>query len=164
MVTDYIDSVLSGLYPEIHFFGLAELVTKSEERFPATVNGRVKVSLDNQYSGICYHRIINNSPAVSEELSFGIRPTVQDNVTIRTVLAYKISEFDEMFRYEFENAMPRTIRLTGYDPIFIEPGDANEDHEQIAIDESLQTPYEKHRVTWNIYSFDNVCELIICDE
>ena len=164
-VTEYIDNYLDTQLMDtgIHYYGLAELVTRSEERFPATVNGRLKVSFDNSYAAFCYHRVISNTPSFNEELSFGLTRVVQENVIIRTVLAYKISEYDEMFRYDFENAMPRVIRLSGYDPIFLEPSNANEDHEQIVIEESLELPYEKHRVTWNVYSFDNSVELILCD-
>jgi hypothetical protein len=166
LITDYIDSYINTQLadPNIHYYGLAELVTKNTERFPTTVNGRVKVSFDNSYSAFCYHRIISNSPTINEDVSFGLERVVQENIIIRTVLAYKIDEYDEMFRYEFENSMPRTIRVSGYDPIFIEPSNANEDHEAIVNEEFLQLPYEKHRLPWNVYSFDNSTELILCDE
>lgn len=163
-VTEYIDTYLNTELADagIHYYGLAELVTKDTERFPATVNARVKVAFDNAYDAFCYHRIISNVPTINEEISFGLKRVVQNNLVIRTVLAYKIAVYDEMFRYDFQAAMPQVVYLAGYDPIFLDTSNGNEDHEAIVEEEFLELPYEKHRVTWNVYSFDSSTELIVC--
>lgn len=165
-ITQYIDTYLNTQLADagIHYYGLAELVTKDTERFPTTVNSRIKVAFDNSYDAFCYHRVLSNTPAINEDISFGLKRIVQENIVLRTVLAYKITVYDEMFRYDFENAMPRIIRISGYDPIFLDSAGGNEDHEAIVEEEYLQLPYEKHRVTWNVYSFDNTTELIVCNE
>lgn len=166
VVTDYIDTYLNLELsdPYIHYYGLAELVTKSEERFPATVNNRDKVAIDNAYSAFCYHRVINNTPSFNDDISFGLKRKQQNSVVIRTVLGYKISEYDEMFRYDFASTMPQVIQLDGYEPIFLEPSNSIEDHEQLAIDESLQLPYEKHRLTWNLYAFESTIEIVVNED
>ncbi len=166
VVTDYIDTYLNIQIadPGIHYYGLAELITRGEERSPATVNNRDIVSFNNAYSAFCYHRVISNNHAYNEDISFGITRKIQNSVVVRTVLGYKISEYDEMFRYEFASHFPQVIQLNGYEPIFLEPSNAIEDHEQIAVDESLQTPYEKHRVTWNLYAFENTIEVVVNED
>ena len=164
VILDAIDEYMKTIYTEddFHFFGISELVTKGKERFPATINARLKVSFDKKYSAFCYHRVINSNSDHNDEVSFGLDRRVQSTVTIRTVLGYKIDEYSEMFRYEFRDSFPYKFLLTGYDPIFIEPGTGYEDHESLATEESLQTPYEQHRVTWNLYAFENSFEVIKC--
>jgi hypothetical protein len=106
--------------------------------------------------------VISNPVDENEDFSFGLNRALENKVLLRTVLAYKILDYDEMFRYTFQRMFPNRINLSGYDFIFLNMTGGIEDHEQIVTEESLQVPYEKHRIIWNVYAFENAVEFIKC--
>jgi hypothetical protein len=164
-ITQKLDDILLTRLPNdgIKFYGLAELVSKENSRYPVTVNDRGKVAIDDKWDAVFYHRVISNNPSLSEEFSFGLRTATMNQVTLRTVVAYKINKGEE-WRYTFANAYPQMMQLTGYEYIQFSPTAFNEDHESVMNEEFVEVKYHDHRLPWNVFSFDNIVEFVKCHD
>lgn len=157
------DDRIRAILPGRGFFmpGLCELVTEEGTKYPVTIGERRKVSMDDKFDGLIYHRTIANSTSTSDEYSFGMRTPVQHSVQIRTVCAYRV-ELGENIKYEICSSIPSLLRLSGFEFINTEPNSFNEDHEQVVTQEFIKVPYHKHRLPWNVFSFDTNVEFVIC--
>lgn len=147
--------------PAVKYWGLSELSTKSTERFPVTINDRDRVSIDQRYDVISYHRIVTGNLEDSEEWSFGSSLAKEFSITVRTVLMHKIS-VGEDFRYDFFGSFPDLLTIPGYEFVFLNSGSINEDHEGIVTEEFTEIPYEKHRLPWNVSAKDTVVQYVKC--
>ena len=168
-ITDLIDAHYEDVYDSLNikYWGLAELTDYSGDRFPITVGERHKVCIDERYDACVWYREISGNQTDNEELSYGLEIKTQMNVTLRIIVAYKV-ELGEMFKYEFMNNFPKNIGLddvspSNYEYLEIGPGSIDLDHEKIAVQEEIHTQYNKHRVCWNIFTFDNEIQFIICE-
>lgn len=141
--------------------GLAELVNKETSRFPVTISNREKVAIDDAYDGLVYHRVISSATSLNPDYDYGLTIAVQYTVTLRTFLAYKVDK-GESFKYAFRNVFPSSMNVSGFEYAYITPGAINEDHEGIIRDEFTEIPYHKHRLPWNVVSYDNSIEFILC--
>lgn len=162
-IIEYIDSKMSTCYPDFKLWGLAEIIDKSNDRFPVTTQRRDKVCLDDAYDCVVWHREISANTTESDDFSFGLNIEKQFNVTIRTIVAYKV-ELGEDFKFEFVNNFPQKIDAAGYNFIEVFPGNMNLDHEAIAQEEQIHTQYNKHRVCWNIFTFENDFLFVLCPD
>ena len=160
---DYIDSRLSACNPSFKFWGLTEITTKSKDRFPVTIPNREKVCIDDRYDCVVWHREVSGTQEDNEDLSFGLYTEKQFNVTLRTVVAYKV-ELGEEFKFTFINEFPYNIYVDGYSILEVVSGSVNLNHEAVATEEEIHTHYEKHRLCWNIFSFDNEIQFILCPD
>lgn len=166
IITEILDKILLTRLPNdgIKFYGLAELARKESSRFPVTINDRNKVAIDDRWNAIVYHRVISNTPSLADEFSFGLRTATRNEVTLRTVVAYKIDKGEE-WRYTFENAYPQMLQnVKGYEYIEVRPNGFNEDHEAIMNEEFIEVKYHHHRLPWNVFTFDNIIEFVKCHD
>jgi hypothetical protein len=141
--------------------GLAELVSKETSRYPVTIQTREKVAIDDRFDGLVYHRVISNTNTINDDYSYGLRIAIQNNPVLRTFLAYKVDK-GESFKYALRNIFPGIITLTGFEYINVIPSGFNEDHEAIMREEFTNVSYHKHRLPWNVVSFDNTFEFVLC--
>lgn len=162
-IIDYIDSKMSICYPDFKFWGLAEIIDKSKDRFPVTAQTREKVCLDEDYDCVVWHREISANAIESEDFSFGLNIEKQFNVTIRTIVAYKV-EIGEDFKFEFFNNFPYDINVSGYKFLETTPGAINLDHEAVVQEEQIHTQYNKHRICWNIFTLENEFQFVLCPD
>lgn len=165
-ITEILDKILYAHLPNdgIKFYGLAELVSKENSKYPVTVNDREKCAINDKWDAVVYHRVISNVPSLSDDFSFGLRTATRNEVTLRTVVAYKINKGEE-WRYTFANAFPQIIQeVVGYEYIEVRPTSFNEDHEAVMNEEFVEVPYHHHRLTWNVFSFDNIVEFVKCHD
>lgn len=162
-VTSYIDKLIRDTFPGagLNIMGLAELVSKETSRYPVTIQSRDKVAIDDRFDGLIYHRVISNSNTINEDYNYGLRIAIQNNVVLRTFLIYKV-EKGESFKYALRNIFPGTMKLSGFEYINVTPGAFNEDHEAIMREEFVNVSYHKHRLPWNVVSFDNNFEFVLC--
>lgn len=162
-VVDYIDQQLAICYPNYKYWGLGEIVTKSKDVFPVTVQSREKICLDDAYDAVIWHREVSATQQEDDEFSFGLKTETRYIVTLRTIVAYKI-EVGEEFKFIFPNSFPREIPLSGYQIFEVIAGSMNINHEQVAQEEEIHTQYNKHRICWNIFSFENELQFIFCPD
>lgn len=169
-IVDALDTYLGGVIDNsspdftFKFWGLSELVTKDKDRFPVTVNGRLKVSIEDRYDLMTFHRIISTDSTEDEEYSFGLNTAYRTRITLRTVLSHKIS-IGEDYRYTFANLIPDDLLINGFSFIYFIPNSLDEDHERVYNEEwpnQDQVVYHRHRLPWNVCAFTTVVEFIKC--
>lgn len=168
-INDFIADRYSGY--TLKQYGFCELMRKTagegqaEQVFPVTINGRVKVSLDDRYTLMTWIRWTNPvTYQASEEWSFGKTEARVGNVTLRVVFANKTILGENMV-FDFVNALPSKFTISGYSFAHIE-GDPSidPDHETIYTTELGNTAYEKHRFTWNLYAVNITVQFLECEE
>lgn len=149
--------------PGIKFFGLAELAKKADQPHPVTINDRKQISINDRYDGIFYHRLLSSGLTQPDNLQWGNVALSLYKSRIRSVLAFRVNKLAEEFIYDFTNAMPDILELTGYKSI-----DVTNDVTIIADQEAVYKTefgggdYEKHILTWNIYALEYGIEFIKC--
>src|SRR5688572_15469925 len=163
---DYLTDILENESPDktFLFYGLSELVTKDKDVFPATINGRTRVAVNDRYEVITHHRIVNTESEEDEDYSFGLNTTTRYRVTIRTVLCHKIT-VGEDYRYTFNELFPDKLTVPGYLVVFLVPNGIDEDHERVQNEEWPETNplvYGKHRLPWNICAINTIVEFVKC--
>lgn len=160
-----LDKYLQERFQNVHFYGLAELVTKETTIQPVTIGKtvpeRVKIALDDRYDAVCYHRLISTGSEIDDNNSFGLYQAKKYTTQLRTIIASKVSTGDQFNRI-FAEYLPEFLRLTGYDYINLMPSGFDEDHEAVIAAEWTEIPYHKHRTAWNVNAIANNVEYLIC--
>lgn len=149
--------------PGIKFFGLCEQSIKGKQVHPVTVNDRVQVSLNDRYDGIAYYRLLSSGDSQPAEYQWGNKQNNVFKSRLRNVIAFKVNKLSEEFVFDFVNAMPETIELTGYKLIDVQNNtNIVVDQKGIYMQEFGDGDYEKHILTWNIYAIEYDVEFIKC--
>lgn len=149
--------------PGIKFSGLAELATKANQPHPVTVNDRQQVAINDRYDGIFYHRLLSSGSTQPDEWQRGNVSLSVFSSKLRSVLAFKVKKFAEEFIYDFVNAMPDSLQLTGYHLLDVTNNmTIIADQEAVYKTEFGSGDYEKHILTWNIYAIEYNVEFIKC--
>lgn len=169
-ICDKLDSELLAALPNegIRFFGLSQLVTKSDQPHPVTIEDNKQVSIDDKYNAICYHRLNGTASfGESEEQDFG-RSTGRKRVQpMRTVVAHKVHLGEEWID-TFLNEIPESLDVEDgggldlYEFVDITGLTLVVDQEGIYAQEFGEGGYEKHRIPWNIYAVEYNIEFIRC--
>ena len=164
-ICDQIDLyILSKLdCPGIKFFGLAELATKANQPHPVTIPDREQIAINDRYDGIFYHRLLSSGLTQPEEEQRGNVSIAVFSSRMRSVLAFKVKKFAEEFIYDFNNAMPDLLTISGYHSVDVTNNvGINAEQEAIYKTEFGGGDYEKHILTWNIYAMEYNVEFIKC--
>lgn len=149
------------------FWGLAELIIKGADVHPVTVDllgspHRYQIAIDDRFDTIVYHRALS-SVGVDDPDSFGRGVRKQYNARIRTVLAFKVSKFAEEFVYDFIEALPKDLTITGYNNInTVQNISLIVDQKGVYEQEFGGGDYEKHITPWNIYAIEHDVEFVKC--
>lgn len=147
----------------IKFFGLCELAIKGTQPFPVTINDRKQVSIDDNFLGIAYYRLLSSAAPQPEAFMWGNKMNNVFKSRIRNVLAYKVDEFTEEYVFDYVNAIPEWLDLDGYKLVDIENNTTIiADHEAVYKTEFGGGDYEKHRLAWNIYAIEYDIDFIKC--
>jgi hypothetical protein len=164
-IIERLDQKLVKKFPNIHFYGLAELVTKETTTQPVTIGKtvpeRTKIAIDDRYDAICYHRLISTNSEVDEDNTYGVKQAKKYTTQLRTIIASKISTGED-FNRKLAKAIPSFLHLSGYDYINFMPSGFDEDHENVVSTEWTEIPYHKHRTAWNVNAIENNVEYLIC--
>lgn len=164
-IIEKLDKKLQDKFPNIRFYGLAELVTKETTTQPVTIgkttSEREKIALDDRYDAIVYHRLISTNSEIDEDNTYGVRQAKKYTTQLRTIIASKVST-GEQFNRIFAEYFPEFIKITGYDYINFMPSAFDEDHEAVVSEEWTEIPYHKHRTAWNVNAIENNVEYLIC--
>ncbi len=161
-IINKLDNTIRQKFPFIgQVMGLAEIITDETTKYPVTIGVRKKIAIDDNYDGLVYHRIISSTSTFNENFSYGLTLALQYTVTLRTFLAYR-SDRGESFKYKFRSIFPGILRVDGFEFINISPGSIDDNHEGIMQQEFTQAPYHKHRLPWNIVTYDNTLDFVLC--
>jgi hypothetical protein len=145
-------------------YGLCELIKKSDQQEPVTVDIKRKpAAFIDSMNGHYYWRFIGGTEAEDEEMSFGIDIADRISPRMRIFIAHKI-QLGEEFIFEFVKTIPKKLALDGYKFIHRSSSiDLITDHEGVYNQEyNDKTAYERHRTTHNIYAIEFNLEFIKC--
>ena len=145
-------------------YGLCELVSKSDQQNPVTVDKtRKQAAFVDTQNGHFYHRFISGNSTEDEDMSFGIDISDRVSPRMRIFLAYKI-QLGEEFVFDFIKAIPKKMALDGYKFVHRSSSvDLITDHEAVYNQEyNEKTAYERHRTTHNIFAIEYNLEFIKC--
>jgi hypothetical protein len=149
--------------PGIKFFGFCELVTRGKQTYPLTINDRKQVSIDDRFDGIAYHRLTDSGLQQPEEFMWGNRMLSEYRSKMRTLLAFKTDKFSEEFIFDFSNAMPDLIEVSGYKSVDVTNSvSIKTNQESIYKEEFGGGDYEKHIIKWNIYAIEYEVQFVKC--
>ena len=161
-----IDKAILAALPSsgLKAYGLCELIKKSKQYHPVTVDKtRQQAQINDSFDGIFYHRMLNSNVTEDEENSFGLELSDKVFARLRTFCAFKV-KLGEEFIFDFIKTIPRKITLTDFKFIHRSASvDLIADHEGVYNQEYGETtPYEHHRVAWNIWAVEYNIEFILC--
>lgn len=167
-ITEAIDAWTSAQYGySKQLWGYCELMTKTDQVMPVTINGRKQVSLHDSYEIITWMRLTGK--ALRNEIegnnwAFGLNQGIVQSATLRFILAHKVS-IGEDFIVTFLSDFPRLFTVDGYQIVSVDKAaiTIDPDHEAVYRTELGETVYEKHRFDWNIYALSINVEFIPCE-
>lgn len=172
-IDDWTNDRYASTY-DVKLFGFCELMRKTagdgkeEQLFPATIPGRIQVSIDDRYNFITWMRWAQPVQyEVSEDWTFGNSEARVGVIPIRLVIAHKTSLGEDVV-FDFINAFPSKFSVAGFQFVFTNATPTiDPDHEAIVQAElgpASYLAYEKHRVTWNVYVLNINVQFMECRE
>lgn len=161
---DYIDDQIKSCIPECYQYGLCHLLIGDNGTFPATVEKNAKkVSFDDRYEIVTYHRLLNGSPDPREDASFGKTVTVQNNQRVRLVIATKLDSDDARID-DIINAMPDSFEMDDYEFVNVSKNiSLIRDRESVWDIEFPQAYRDKYQMKWNLYAVEYDLKYIKCN-
>jgi hypothetical protein len=143
-------------------YGFCELITKDNRTLPVTCDkDHTPAVINDRFKGIFYHRLTANIPITEdEEMSFG-NLKLKYQPRIRTVMGFD-HRLGEDFIFQFIEAIPDSLTISGYKFVILRPGTLIADHEAVISQEYGQLSNEKHRTSWNIYALEYDIDFMLC--
>ena len=168
-IIDYIDEQLHECFPDAQAFGICHLIEDDNaERYPSTLEeNAIKVSPDDRYEVLFYHRLLDGNPEPDEDLSFGRKKTIVNSQTIRTVVFVRMKEDDLSLIDDFINALPETFELDD-SPVqykklsLVREVNLIRDSTSIWEDEYSAAYKDKYEKVWNIYAVEYSIQISKC--
>lgn len=166
---DHIDEQISScIGGKGKFFGLCRQLQDDSGIYPATVaEPSKKVTPDDKWKILVYHRLLDGTITDSEEFSFGRHPLVHNSQRVRMVVFVAFSEGEAMIddivngmpdKIEIENNTDYKISETGPDVTLIRDRNA-------VWEQELGTSYkDKYQMRFNIYAVEYSIDYIKCSE
>lgn len=158
-------------------FGLCrQLIDDKGEVYPATYADRLnkfeKVTPDDRFKIMWFHRLENSSLSDSESYSFGRTFTKMNGTTIRTILLSEFSKQEDALNSMLEAMIgfmspATTAKQLFPDYRFIEFGDSiNVSRDRTAIwNAEFGNAYrDKYQMRYNIYAIEYTIDYIKCHE
>lgn len=158
-----LDDTLLGIFPNegIKFFGLCDLVIKSDQVHPVTIEGKEQVAINDRWDAIVFHRLGSGTFNPSDEQAFGRKTGKKLSQQVRTVVCVKAKKGEDWI-FTFTEAIPETLTVVDYEFINIEEINLITDQVSVHNTEFGETNYEKHIQTWNIYALEYAIEFDKC--
>lgn len=154
-------------------WGFAELVnresrgknTTSTQPIPITIPGdgseAEQIALDDRFNFIFWIRVFRTTPVRNDQDEWGLKDGKRLSLPMRIVVAHR-NNLGEDLVYNLANDIPASFVVPGFEFMFTESIDVDNDHETIHDTELGKTNYEKHRFPWNIYVINLSVEFITC--
>lgn len=160
---DYIDDQIKSCIPECDQYGLCHLLNGDNETFPATVEKNAKkVSFDDRFDVVTYHRLLNGSIEPREDASFGKTITPQNNQRVRLVVATKLGEDTRID--DIINALPDSFDMDDYGFVNVSQNiTLIRDREAVWNIEFPQAYRDKYQMKWNLYAVEYDLQYIKCN-
>ena len=147
------------------YYGLCRLLKDDKGAvYPVTYLDNIKVTPNDKYDLLVYHRLINSETEESEMHSFGRSSAVMNNQRIRTIVVVKFSEGETVID-DFINALPD--KIVNLDYRFVELS------KNISLIRDVQSIWEtewgnayddKYQMRFNLYALEYTLEYIKCSE
>lgn len=168
-IIDYIDAQLHECFPEAQAFGICHLIADDQsEKYPSTLEeNAIKVSPNDKYEVLYYHRLLDADAQADEDLSFGRKKTVVNSQPIRTVIFIRMKEDDLSIIEDFINALPETFELDESPSTYKKLNVTREvnlirDSTAIWEDEFSEAYKDKYQKVWNIYALEYSIQIAKC--
>lgn len=161
---DYIDSKILECVPNVTPFGLCHLVEDdNNSAIPVTVEEEAeKVTPDDQYQVITYHRLLNGSFSDREDLSFGKNRTKQNTQRVRMVVIIELS-ISQTLIDDIINALPDGFEITDYKQCTVSQSvDLIRDRKAIWNEEYGESYRRNYQQRYLIYAVEYTIEYIKC--
>jgi hypothetical protein len=154
-------------------WGFAELVNRESrgkastgtQPIPVTIPGDgsecQQIALDDRFNFIFWIRVFRTTPVQNEQDEWGLKDGKRLSLPMRIVIAHR-NNLGENLVYNLANDIPASFVVPGFEFMFTENIDVDNDHETIHDTELGKTNYEKHRFPWNIYVINLNVEFITC--
>lgn len=150
------------------FYGLARLLKDDKgdvypAAYPDGAGEHRKITPQDKYKVLVYHRLLDGSPEYSEEFSFGRSLAFQNVQRVRMVVLVAFSE-GEMVIDEIINAMPDFIENVDYKTVSVSGSiTLIRDRESIWETEWGNAYKDKYQMRYNIYAVEYSVEYIKCE-
>lgn len=170
---DHIEEQIHDCLGDGKYYGLCRLLTDDQGTYPATYASSAgkytKVTPDDKHRILIYHRLLDGSPTVNEDLSFGRSLLFENNQRVRMVVLVDLSEGETVID-SIINAIPDHITQTDLDSV---------DYKSVTIDPSMtlirdraniwSTEWgnayaDKYQLRYNIYALEYSINYIRCND
>lgn len=149
-------------------YGLCRLIEDDKgAMYPVTVSdgpdGNKKVTPEDKWKIVWYHRLINSDVSASEDLSFGRSIHAQVAQRVRTVVVVAISEGQDVIN-EIISALPDDVENVDYK--YIQVGKEISlivDQKSIWEAEWGNAYKDKHQMRYYLYALEYSIDYIKCD-
>lgn len=162
---DHINTTLSNCLGKGRYYGLCRLLKDDKGNvYPATYLDNKKITPDDKWPILVYHRLLSSDTVESEEQSFGRKKAILNPQRIRTIVVVKFNE-GETFIDDFINALPETIENVDYKYVELS--------REISLIRDVQSIWEtewgnayddKYQMRFNLYALEYNLEYIKCSE
>lgn len=150
--------------PGIKLYGFSQQIFKDKQPYPTTIPNNEMAAINDKFDGISYYRLLTTTP-INQPVDFQWGNNLNNvfRSKIRNIVAFKTKKFDEQFIYDYNNAIPNWLDLTGYKLVDIQNnGNINNDQLAIKNQEYGTNGDEKHWIPWNIYAIEYDIDFIKC--
>lgn len=165
MINDFLSHINSDIVNKLGIQNYrieedTELIDTEEEKYPATRNeGKYeRISMDDDYDYVMYHRVTAEASTPDEELSFGTKITYRNTITSKMVVSTKIhigKDFVRDVKEAFPHKIDPRVSPTLTKGIFVEVGGINFDHDANVLEEFGETgEYGKIKDNWFVSIID----------
>ncbi len=148
----------------IKFYGFCQQIFKANQPFPTTIPDNKEAAINDRYNGITYYRLISTTP-INQPIDFQWGNKLNDvfRAKLRNIVALKTKVYDEQWIYDYNNAIPNWLYMTGYKMVDIQNnGSINNDQLVVKNQEFGTNMDEKHFIPWNIYAIEYDVDFIKC--
>jgi len=157
-----INSRLSDCFSDLKAYNICHLVNDDSGIYPSTKrkNGE-KVTPNDKFQIVIYHRLLNSEFEESEEFSFGRKKTFRSNQNIRTVLIFDLES--ETKPEDIANTIPDDLEISGFEFVNISKNmSLNKDSNAVWEDEYGESYKDKYVKRYNIYALEYQIQYLKC--
>lgn len=141
------------------YFGECEKFTKGNQGILLNLKSE-QVTLDDRFNIISWFRVLDDSPEIGSDHGFGFNHGMQPSKRIKWLIAYKKnlgnSIKDIIYKLSEDQINYRNFSIDLDFKI-------NPDHESVYNSEFKDDSYEKHRMTWRLFSVEFKIMLYECE-
>lgn len=162
---DSINTTLSDCLGKGRYYGLCRLVKDDKGAvYPVTYLDNQKITPNDKWPLLVYHRLLSSDTVESEEHSFGRKKAVLNPQRVRTVVVMAFSEGEDLID-DFINALPETIENVDYRYVELSREVSLIRDRESVWETEWGTAYDdKYQMRFNLYALEYNIEYIKCSE